>query len=179
MNERTQEMIRAYVEGGLTYEQIAAEHGLTRQRVGQILGPLDLDSVVKRRMLEREQTLRAAHARITTGETSLKKEAERLGYSHGESLRAAFRRLGLRALRSTPEHGTFARYTSRKWRCRCADCRRANAQQMASYKGQEPPTHGASGYGNYGCRCQVCTEAHRVTSRARRAAKRQRGEVNA
>lgn len=26
-------------------------------------------------------------------------------------------------------------------------------------RGKEPPEHGRSGYDNYGCRCQVCTDA--------------------
>lgn len=35
-----------------------------------------------------------------------------------------------------PAHGTRARYLSRQGRCRCADCRAANAAYMADYRRQ-------------------------------------------
>lgn len=32
-----------------------------------------------------------------------------------------------------PEHGTYTRYNSKKWACRCADCRAAWAAKMRDY----------------------------------------------
>jgi hypothetical protein len=42
--------------------------------------------------------------------------------------------------------------------------------QRAQREGQEPPTHGASAYRNWGCRCAVCTDAHLELMRAKRSA---------
>lgn len=177
--DRTERMVRAYVEEGRSYAQIAEEYGISRQRVGQILGPLNLAPDRGQAMIVREQTLRAAHARLLDGST-LGEEAEALGYSSGESLRGALYDLGLRVVRErpVPEHGTRARYRSLKHACRCDECRRANREMGGKLKGKEPPNHGTySGYINYACRCHACREAHRITIRARRAAKRQRKEV--
>ena len=38
-------------------------------------------------------------------------------------------------------------------------CRRANRDATRALKGKTPPTHGESGYMNYGCRCDVCKAA--------------------
>jgi transposase-like protein len=175
-DERIERMTRAYVEEGRSYAQIAEEYGITRQRVGQLLGPLGLSGHRRQARIAREQRLRAAHARLTTEMTTLEEEAEVLGYATGESLRAALYDLGLRVVRERPipPHGTLARYRSRKYRCSCEACRRANSERQRELKDEEPPTHGYSGYINYGCRCQVCKEAHRVTVRMRRAAKRRK-----
>ena len=176
--DRLESMARAYVEEGLSYKQIGDRYGITRQRVGQLLSPLNLGHGQRQaRSIVREQNLRAAFARLEGGESTLKQEATALGYSSGESLRSAFYEAGLHFLQGTPppEHGTIARYRSRKHACRCAECRRANCVHQARLKGTEPPNHGTySGYINYGCRCQACKEAHRASLRARRAAKRGR-----
>lgn len=181
MDERTQQMTRAYVEDGLSYAQIAEEFGLTKQRVGQLLGPLGLaQDHGQRSRATREQALRAAHGRIMAGRTTLEREAAELGYASGGSLRSVLYRMGLRITHATPTppHGTVARYRRRKDPCRCDECRRANREKLKELSGQEPPHHGTySGYVNYGCRCQACSEAHRVTLRARRAAKRRMKEV--
>lgn len=179
MNERTQAMARAYIEEGLTYEQIAERYGVSRQRVGQLIGRLGVSGTKARAsMLAREQRLRASHATIMAGESTLEEEAARLGFKHAHSLRSALYRLGLRVVieQPVPEHGTLARYLSHRYRCRCEDCRRANRERMAELKGREPPQHGTySGYLNYECRCRDCKEAARVHMRAKRAAKRQEG----
>jgi hypothetical protein len=179
-DERTQQMARAYIEEGLSYGEIGERYGITRQRVGQLLGPLDLARDLGQRKIIREQNLRAAHARLLTGGTTLEEEADVLGYATGESLRSAFYELGLKVVRERPipEHGTLARYRSKRHGCSCEECRRANSEHQNRLKGEEPPNHGTySGYINYQCRCQSCKEAHRVTVRTRRAEKRQRKEV--
>lgn len=182
MDERVQAMARAYVELGLSYAQIAEEYGLTRQRVGQLLGPLKLaEEKEQRSSVVREQRLRDVYHRIMAGEVTLERAAADLGYASGSSLRSVLYLLGMRVvLDKEPPHGTVERYRSRKWKCRCEACRRANSEAHAAYKEQEAPNHGTySGYVNYSCRCQACKEAHRLTIRARRAAKRQREEVKA
>lgn len=181
MTQRTDEMARAYIEEGLTYGQIGERYGITRQRVGQLLGPLELARDRGQAKIAREQRLRASHARLQSGTVTLAEEAENLGYASAESLRSAFYELGLRysaPAKPVPEHGTIARYRSRIHGCRCEECRRANAEHQNRLRGEEPPNHGTySGYINYGCRCKACKEAHRATVRARRATKRQRREV--
>lgn len=178
--DRIQEMARAYVEEGLSYEQIGKRHGITRQRVWQLLGPLGLTRDRGQAKIVREQKLRASFARLMTGGTTLAEEAENLGYATGESLRSAFYELGLRYIqdRVIPEHGTLSRYRSRKHGCHCEECRRANAEHQSLLKDGEPPSHGTySGYINYACRCKACKEAHRAALRMRRAEKRRRKEV--
>lgn len=45
------------------------------------------------------------------------------------------------------------------------DRREYNRRTVATFRrqnrGNEPPTHGKTGYQNYGCRCPECTEANR------------------
>lgn len=179
MSERTQAMARAYVEEGLTYEQIAQQHGVSRQRVGQLLGPLSLAPAYgPSRKATRVQRLRAAFERVKAGETTLDEEAKELGYKNGHTLRHALYKIGLRFTHDygEPPHGTYARYRSRRFRCRCAECRWANRERMRGMLGQEPPEHGTySAYINFGCRCRDCKEANRLYLRAQKAAKRQEG----
>lgn len=179
-DDRIEQMSRAYVEEGLSYGQIGERFGITRQRVGQLLGPLGLARDPGHAKIAREQKLRASYARLEAGGTTLAEEAEALGYGSGESLRSAFYELGLRFKqeKAIPEHGTLARYRSRRHPCSCEECRRANREHQDRLRGEEPPNHGTySGYINYGCRCKACKEAHRVTVRMRRAEKRRRKEV--
>lgn len=175
---RMQAMARAYVEEGLTYAQIADRYGISRQRVGQLLGPLALaKGQVSARRTSREQALRRAHRRIMAGEVTLELAAAELGYKNGHALRGVLYDLGLRVnvqSYAEPPHGTYARYQSHRFACRCDECRRANREYHAQMAGREPREHGtASGYLNYACRCQPCKEAMRVHLRSRRAQRRQ------
>lgn len=177
--ERTLEMARLYVEQGMSYSQIAEQFDLTKQRVGQLLGPLGLQQYRRQAAIERVQLLRDAYSRIVAQRSTLKEEAEKLGYKNARSLRAALYDLDMRVVLGyeTPPHGTVARYRSRRWACRCVECRRANREKCNELKGKEPPRHGYSGYVNYECRCQVCKEEYRLAVRAQRSAKRRRKEV--
>lgn len=180
MSDRASEYARLYVEEGLSYGQIAERNGVSRQYVGQILTPLKLaNGKVSKARAEMVAELTAAHGRIMRRESTLREEAEKAGFKHSENFRAKMRQYGLRVnLDRTPAHGTFARYKSRKWRCRCEDCTRANREYVQSLKEKEPPEHGTeSAYSNYGCRCRgpgSCTEAHRLAERERRAARRKK-----
>jgi hypothetical protein len=179
--ERTLEMARLYVEQGQSYSQIGEQFGLTRQRVGQLLGPLGLQQYRRQAAIERVQLLRDAYSRIIAGKSTLNEEASKLGYKNARSLRSALYELDLRVVvgYEEPPHGTVARYRSRRYQCRCDECRRANRDRGRELKGKEPPHHGTySGYINYECRCQACKEAHRLTIRGRRVAKRRRKEVD-
>lgn len=62
------------------------------------------------------------------------------------------------------DHGTRSRYLSG---CSCDACRAANRDYMRSLKGKPPPNHNNSGYSNYGCRCQICKDAHLVYERSK------------
>lgn len=68
-------------------------------------------------------------------------------------------------LRHETWHGTTGGYTNH--RCRCDDCRAANAETQRESKRRrlEKPipyrVHGtANGYQNYQCRCELCRAAH-------------------
>ena len=178
--ERTLEMARLYVEEGLSYAEIGERFDLTRQRVGQLLGPLGLQPFRRQAAIARVQLLREAYGRIVRKESTLDEEAPRLGYKNARSLRSALYELDMRVVLGyeEPAHGTVSRYRSRRYACRCDECRRANREKGKELKGKEPPHHGTySGYVNYECRCQACKEAHRLTMRARRGSKRRRKEV--
>lgn len=64
--------------------------------------------------------------------------------------------------------------------CRCADCTQANTEyhkKLTARLAQTPfgqIPHGLNGYGNYGCRCQVCLDANAAKSRDARNARKAR-----
>lgn len=186
MTDRQTEMARLYVEQGLTYAEIGKEFGVSRQRVGQILGELDLvDLVAPRARAEREVALRAAHARITAQETTREAEIEGLGYKNWDSLYSAFRKIGLTVERhhELPPHGTNARYRHKSEPCRedngrpCAACRKAHNEEQKRLKGRKPPKHGTvSGYANYECRCKRCVAAARRDRRAKKQRRRKHAQ---
>lgn len=58
----------------------------------------------------------------------------------------------------------------------CAECRAANAQDRRTRRARVlsdgDPRHGTvNGYGNYGCRCELCLKAGAVENRRRREAR--------
>ena len=142
--QRTLEMARLYVEAGMSYSQIGEQFDLTKQRVGQLLGPLGLQQHRRQAVIERRQLLAAAYGRIIAKRSTLEEEAEKLGYKGAHSLRGALYDLDMRVVlgHETPPHGTVARYRSRRWACRCDKCRRANTEKCNELKGKEPPRHG-------------------------------------
>lgn len=176
-SERAREMARLYREEGLTYREIGELHGITRQRVEQILRPFGIEPHWgARRKAEREKALRAAHARIQAGESTLAQESKEMGVAPN-SLRSALSEIGLRVHTRTasPEHGTRYRYLRG---CRCDDCRAAVRGYRALLTERGPSQHGtASAYCNYGCRCKECKEAWRSYSRELRSRKRRKQEV--
>ena len=170
-------MARLYSEEGLSYAEIGRRYNVSRQYVGQLLTPLRLaQGQVSRRRADRAADFRAAHDRIMRRETTISEEAEKAGFKHIGNYRTALARYGLRVrLDRTPEHGTTARYKSRKYRCRCELCKKANREYMAGLRDKEPPQHGTpSSYNNYACRCPKCKEAWRLHCRARRAERRKK-----
>lgn len=171
-------MLRLYTEEHLTYAEIGERLGVTKQRVGQVLGPLNLSlDMAKRRVRLRQETLRDAHRKIVSGSSTASQEAEKLGYSQVEYMKEAMRKLGLKfpVRRKPAKHGERLRYARG---CRCPKCRKANRDYARSQKGKEPPQHGTeSGYMNYGCRCTPCTRARSAAERARKALRRQRKEA--
>lgn len=180
MSERIQRMARMYEEDGLSYAEIAAQFGISRQRVHQLIGSI-VEARPRRTPAERRQTLAAAYGRIIRNETTLSEEAESLGYANQDSLRTAMTRSGM-TFQGRPRpsrqvlapHGTPKRY---RQECRCVPCRTANTQYNRKLRqSREAPNHGTdSGYRNYGCRCTPCTRAHTKTQRDRRAqARRER-----
>ena len=164
----------------MSYAEIGEQFDLTKQRVGQLLGPLGLQQYRRQAAIERVQLLRDAYSRIIAQKTTLEEEAPKLGYKNARSLRSALYDLDMRVVLGyeVPPHGSVARYRSRRYACRCDDCRRANREKGNELKGREPPRHGThSAYVNYECRCQECKEAYRLAVRAKRAAKRRRKEA--
>lgn len=75
----------------------------------------------------------------------------------------------------TVKHGTWTGYVHH--RCRCDDCRAANAREHVRLRAQRTPEmareHGTySTYNNYGCRCPLCAAAAIEYQRCQRARRR-------
>lgn len=138
MNDRHKEMARLYVEDGLTYQQIADQYGISRQRVGQVLTPLNLNDGGQRRRMAHAAELRTAHARISAGKSTLAEEAERLGYKSADSLGGVLRKNGLRfqyrRKSRTARHGELLRYNRG---CRCKRCAAAMRVYNRSLRNRE------------------------------------------
>jgi AraC-like DNA-binding protein len=163
-DERAEEMRNLYANERLTYSEIGERFGLSRQRVQQILAPFDLEPHGgSRKRIQQDERLRLAFARIEAGESTTVEEALKLGYKTQHTLRGAFHRLGLhRSEKPLPEHGTYARYASKKDPCRCDLCMEAGREQRNKRRGREPPEHGTNAsYRNYGCHCDLCRAAAR------------------
>lgn len=79
-------------------------------------------------------------------------------------------------------HGQLTGYTYHK--CRCGECRAANAAYQAKVVAQRAKMlnvglitvkHGTeNAYGNYGCRCPACRDAHAAATRRYREKQRAR-----
>lgn len=163
-SERAIEFARLYTEEELTLQEIADKYNLSRERVRQLLKPFGLTPHKgARKREEREQELRATHARIMADETTTAEEAKRLGYAKPEYLRMAFWRLGLKLQK--PGMGVAARKE-----------REAARKRLARTTGS-PKKHGtASGYKFFGCRCKKCVAANRLYERELRRNRRARKE---
>lgn len=179
MNERGQAMAAKYAEG-YTMDEIAREHGVSRQRVHQIIqNSYERGHWGKRKKDALRERRRAAHARIVAGESTLDEEAEKEGVTT-TTLQTFFYELGLRLTPPSPRHGTAYRYSRG---CRCPECTEAIREQREhwreSRKNREPPEHGTeSGYKNWGCRCDACKAAGSESNRRWRLARQQRKLLN-
>lgn len=177
MTERNQTIIEMYL-GRKTLQEIGDEYGLTRERVRQIVAPFVSERHYGSAKREaRDLKILEAHGRIQQGWTSVEEEAELLGLLP-DTLRVNFRKRGLKLkVHRAPEHGTRHRYQQG---CKCDECLGALRDYMASLKGKEPPHHGtASGYGNYGCRCDSCKEAGSIQQHVYRERRKQRAQLDA
>lgn len=169
------EVMQSMYDEGLSFQQIGEAFGVSRQRVGQLIGPqrkkAHYGRARKTRMLE-ERT--AAFNRIQAGESTLEEEAEKIDVQtktlyqylvdHKMFLPTQFT--------LSPKHGTVYRYNRG---CHCARCKKAIRAGRQRMKERGPREHGtASGYVNYGCRCPECKEAGSAANRAYRERRKRR-----
>lgn len=173
-DERAVAMARLYAEDGLTYAEIGAQYGISKQRVAQILQPFGLTAHWgQAKKEERARALRESYGQISGGHATMKEEAERLGYANAASLWNAFYCLGIEMPKRRPSaHGSRRMYQA--YGCRCEICREGIRRYQRKLRQRGPATHGTnSAYTNYGCRCQKCREAATLYRRELRARHRQ------
>lgn len=128
---------------GLTYNQIAAHMGISRSYASSLI--CDPDGA-------KDRARKASYGRPCeqcgkqTDGSNGREKAPKLCLACTDAARAAV-------------CGTVSKYQSG---CACDACREANrlVQHERRHSGAEPPSHGVSGYSNYGCRCEVCTRAN-------------------
>ena len=172
----SREEMQSLYDEGYTLQQIAEQYGVSRQRIGQIIGPQrkNAHNGGRRRAALLEER-RPAFDRIISGESTLKIEADDLGLTP-DYLRGYFDANGLHIptqYELSPKHGTVYRYQRG---CRCAQCKKAQRALRAARKGREPPTHGHSGYTNFACRCDICRAAGSKANREAREKRPRRQE---
>lgn len=114
----------------------------------------------------------AAVRQLHDAGSDLTKMAHALGMKRG-SILTALRRADAHELliqvRRPPAHGT----SGYKRGCRCDTCTTANTVRVVAARtrrtGQTPSRHGASGYTNHNCRCDICVAGHSELKRQRAA----------
>jgi len=167
-SERAIEFARLYIEEGLSMQEIADKHNLSRERVRQLLKPFGVNThaQAERRRKRREEVLRESYARIMADEATTAEESERLGYAKPDYLRMAFWRLGLYLQKPamSPERRREL----------------ARERRLEQIK-RGPKKHGTvSAYKNFACRCPRCKSANskweRDARRRRRAARAEEAE---
>jgi len=126
--EREADMLRRYAQGE-TLQEIADEHGLSRQRVCQILKRLNITGADIR-----ERRYRLAVRAYASGMTM--EEAAKLAHVTPTTLRQRLVATGQVRAR-VPQHGTYNEYQSHG--CRCERCRTALADYIYEYKHRQHP----------------------------------------
>ena len=172
-----QPAMQALYDEGYTFEQIGEQYGVSRQRIGQIIGPQRENAHNGgRRKAALLKVRKAAFDRIMAEKSTLKKEAEKFGVTE-KHLRHYLDENGMHVpsqFDRAPKHGTVYRYQQG---CKCNLCRQASRDQRARMRSKaEPPTHGLSGYTNYGCMCDVCRAAGSQNNRDQAEKRRRREE---
>lgn len=130
-------------EDGASLQQIGDEHGITRERVRQLLAAAHVEP----------RNIAVEHARVRRLFVAVVRVAE---------LQDHVTRGGIlidtgRSIVKGSAHGTISRYNGG---CSCAPCRQANRDHHRALHGRTPPRHGTvHGYRTYGCRCEACTKA--------------------
>ena len=177
MTKRNQTIIEKYLSGK-TLQEVGDEYGITRERVRQIVhAQSDERHYGAHKREARDLKIRQAFGRVLQGWTSVEDEAELLGILP-DTLRVNFKRRGLKLPRnSSPTHGTRHRYNQG---CRCPECTEVIREYMRGLKKKEAPHHGtASGYMNYGCRCDRCKQAGSIANRINRERRKRRAQLDA
>lgn len=161
---------------------IAADLGLSRERVRQVRSALGLKANVDRARSEKEQLLTGTRGLdVLVGQISDVSLAEWLGVD-ADDIRAFREKLGIPVRRALC--GTRASYNRG---CRCLACNRENANQQLAWRAKNPDKaaaitkrsrervlttapHAVSNVANYaiGCRCVGCKEAHTKWSKSYR-----------
>lgn len=167
--ERRLRMEELYHDEGLSMGEIAERFKISRQRVHQIIGETIEKPHYGRASKERRlENLRAAHARIISGESTIDNEAKEMNLQ-SRSLIDALAEIGLKipsTREPSPEHGTYYRYQKG---CRCAKCQEGRKEKLVLWRKRGPARHGTvSAYRVYACRCDACRRAGSIANKEQR-----------
>lgn len=152
IQERNAEILRLHFVEGWNLTEIGEHFGISRERVRQILRAHDVPT------LTRERQARAAQAKRDEHKRKMQQRAEE-------------------KIKNFP-HGTRAGYIRG---CTCEECRVANNRYALERKRRvregemKIPSHGLSGYTNYGCKCSICKAAGSASNAYQRMIRLKRG----
>jgi Sigma-70, region 4 len=151
---RVEEMQRLRDVDRLTLAEIGERYGISKQRVGQLIGKQG-DSVERERLEQFQQQRLETIERVVAGEISAAEGAEISGITLRTFLNYSLDTFGIKLTKESPEHGTPYRYNRG---CRCDDCRAARREYRRQWRATaSPPKHGTqNAYCNYACRCPKC-----------------------
>lgn len=158
--------IKRLAEAGVTYAEIGARFGISRQRVQQIVIKNNIKKKLDSEFLKEDR--KRTWALFFEKGYTIKDVAELEGLSYRHVAYYCRKNNIKKPMKLKDIHGTVSSYNSG---CRCDECKRAKREYKAKLKFKPVPNHGNSGYMNYGCRCDVCKTER---SKAQKAEKERR-----
>jgi hypothetical protein len=131
----------------------------------RLLTPLENRKRIE--VLRSTEAIEGRHGKVRTYKSGCRCERCRIGFRETER-EARRRRRGRRP--PSHVHGTVNGYNY--WRCRCEECKAANAEYRRAGRNDPDRPHGTLSMYGLGCRCRACRVARRDKGREHRRKKK-------